>query len=950
MKTETRSTCCYCGVGCGVIIETEHNKGDATLFEGNEAGNGGDAALYGEKKVASPLLRITGVRGDPDHPANRGQLCTKGMTLHLTAGEAASAGRARFPEMRTDRAASRERTTWDDALDHAADRFAQVIAEHGPDAVAFYVSGQLLTEDYYAFNKLAKALVGTANIDTNSRLCMSSAVTGYQQTLGADAPPCSYEDLDHAQCVFIAGSNLAHAHPVLFRRLERARAANPAMTVIVVDPRRTETARFADHHLAILPGTDVALFHAMLHVMLWEDLVDREYVAAHVEGFDALKAAVREWTPQAAADTCGVKAEDIVAAARAFATSPASLSLYCQGLNQSASGTAKNAALINLHLATGQLGKPGAGPFSLTGQPNAMGGREVGGLATSLAAHRSLTDETDRAQMRHLWGVDRLPQGPGKTAVEMFRALETGEIRAIWIACTNPAQSLPDLPAVHRALAKAELVVLQEAYADTETAPFADILLPATTWGEKDGTVTNSERRISRVRAAVAKPFEARHDWEIAVDFARRLEARLQPLRRPLFPFDSAESLWIEHRETTRGRDLDITGLSWPILEARGPQQWPFPEGATAGRDRLYADGRFPTPDGKARFFTGAWRPTAEKADARYPIRLTTGRLRDQWHGLSRTGNVPALFGHVPEPRLAMGAADLARRGLADGDLVRVESRRGHLYVLAQASEDLRSGQAWLPMHWGKRFLGGRESAGTNTLTCPAIDPSSRQPELKHAAVKVEPAALAWRLVAFARVEAGELVATLERVRALQDAVSFLSVVPAGREIPGLLVRAAHAGMPVEDWIGRLDEILGLDGDETIRYDDARRSASRRLRLEDDHLRAVRLSGDAASTASADWLRAWLFEGRAVGPIRRHLLLPTRQAPADFVPAGRVVCHCHGVTEHAIATRLAASRGIAAERLAQLQSATRCGTNCGSCLPELRGLATAAAEDARRVA
>ncbi len=943
MKAETRSTCCYCGVGCGVIIATR------------DEGDDGDSPHGAGQSPSSPSSRvITGVRGDPDHPANRGQLCTKGMTLHLTASAAASAGRARYPELRTERTAKRDRVTWDEALDHATDKFAQVIADHGPDAVAFYVSGQLLTEDYYAFNKLAKALVGTANIDTNSRLCMSSAVTGYQQTLGADAPPCSYDDIDHAQCVLIAGSNMAHAHPVLFRRLERARAANPAMKVIVVDPRRTETARFADQHLALLPGTDVALFHGMLHAMLWDELLDRNYIAAHVEGFDALRAAVRDWTPQAAAEVCGLRAEEIVAAARAFATSPASLSLYCQGLNQSSSGTAKNAALINLHLATGQVGKPGAGPFSLTGQPNAMGGREVGGLATSLAAHRSLASEADRDEMKRLWGVDRVPEAAGRTAVEMFRALESGEIKAVWIACTNPAQSLPDLPSVRRALEKAELVVLQEAYGDTETAPFADVLLPATTWGEKDGTVTNSERRISRVRAAVAKPFEARHDWEIAVDFARRLEARLRPGRESLFAFDSAESLWMEHRETTRGRDLDIGGLTWPILEAQGPQQWPFPEGATAGRVRLYEDGRFPTATGKARFFTGAWRPTAEKADARYPIRLTTGRLRDQWHAMSRTGTVPELFGHVAEPRLAMPLADLTRRGLADGDLVRVESKRGHLFVIAEACEDLRSGQAWLPMHWGKRFLGGRDSEGTNTLTCPSLDPDSRQPELKHAAVKVEPAVLSWRLVAFAQAGAARLTATLEAVRALPPSVAFLTVVPMGGERPGLLVRAAHGGAPEPAWIEALDAILDLAGDDTIRYDDARRAASRRLRVQDDRLVAVRLSGAQDALASGEWLRGWLQEGRPVADIRRHLLLPSRQAPAGFVPAGRIVCQCHGVAESVILASLASGAGTPAERLARAQSRTQCGTNCGSCLPELRRMALAAAapdeEAARRVA
>jgi assimilatory nitrate reductase catalytic subunit len=783
---------------------------------------------------------------------------------------------------------------------------------------------------------------------------MSSAVTGYQKTLGVDAPPCSYEDIDRADCLFIAGSNTAHAHPVLFRRIEAARAANADLKVIVVDPRRTETARFADLHLAILPGTDVALFHAMLHVMLWEDLADRAWIGAHVEGLDDLRAAVADWTPQAAAETCGVPAEDIALAARWFARSPASLSLYCQGLNQSTSGTAKNAALVNLHLATGKIGKPGCGPFSLTGQPNAMGGREVGGLATSLAAHRSLASAADRAEMARFWGVERVPERPGKTAVEMFEALERGEIKAIWIACTNPAQSLPDLPSVRRALGKAELVVLQEAYGDTETAPFADVLLPATTWGEKEGTVTNSERRISRVRAAVAKPFEARADWEIAVDFARRLESRLRPGMPSLFPFDSPESLWNEHRESTRGRDLDITGLSWALLETGGPQQWPFPEGATEGTARLYADGRFPTPSGRARFFAGAFKPTAERADARFPLRLTTGRLRDQWHGMSRTGNVPALFGHVAEPRLGLHPGDMARRGIRAGDLVRVASKRGAIFVPAEASEELRSGQAWLPMHWGKRFLGGAASEGANTLTIAALDPESRQPEYKHAAVKVEPAALPWRLVAFAQVEAGELARVLGAVRALQESVAYLCVVPAGRESAGFIVRGAHSQAPDAAWLATLDGLLGLEAGDVIRYDDPRRSASRRIAVAGDRLAAARLSGDAGAVASGAWLHEWLLAGAPVSDIRRRLLVPMARAPEGFQPAGRVVCQCHGVTETAIAAALAAGTGAPAERLAAVQAKTKCGTNCGSCLPELRRMAQSApaatAVEARRVA
>ncbi|HET6828706.1 MAG TPA: molybdopterin-dependent oxidoreductase, partial [Ramlibacter sp.] len=430
---ETRSTCPYCGVGCGVIIQSEGGQ-------------------------------ITGVRGDPQHPANFGRLCTKGSTLHLTA-QAAVTQQARLlhPMQREHRREKPLRVGWDQALEFAAGAFAQIIGEHGPDAVGFYISGQLLTEDYYVFNKLAKGLLGTNNVDTNSRLCMSSAVAGYKLTLGADAPPNCYEDADHADCIFIAGSNTAWAHPILFRRIEDAKARRPQMKIISCDPRRTDTAEIADLHLPLQPGTDVMLFNGLLHIMLWEGWTRPDYIAAHTTGFDELKALVRECTPEHVAQVCGLRKEDLFTAARWFATSPATLSLYCQGLNQSSSGTAKNAALINLHLATGQIGRPGAGPFSLTGQPNAMGGREVGGLANLLSAHRDMGNAQHRAEVAALWGVPSVPDKPGKTAVEMFEAAADGQIKALWIACTNPAQSLPDQNKVHEALAACPFVVVQEA-------------------------------------------------------------------------------------------------------------------------------------------------------------------------------------------------------------------------------------------------------------------------------------------------------------------------------------------------------------------------------------------------------------------------------------------------------------------------------------------------------
>ena len=889
--SETRSTCPYCGVGCGVIIESQ-----------------GDL--------------ITGVRGDPNHPANFGRLCTKGSSLHLSARPRT---RALYPEMRVTRNDSRARSSWDDALDLTAQKFAALIREHGPDSVAFYISGQLLTEDYYAFNKLARALVGTNNIDTNSRLCMSSAVTGYKMTLGADAPPACYEDIDHAQCIFIAGSNTAVAHPIVYRRIEDARARNPQLKIIVVDPRRTDTAIAADLHLAILPGTDVLLFNAMMHVMLWEGLCDLDYIRAHTDGFDGVKKTVAETTPQAAAQVCGISADDIIQAARWFAGPAATLSLYCQGLNQSVQGTEKNAALINLHLASAQIGKPGAGPFSLTGQPNAMGGREVGGMATLLSAHRDLANPEHRAEMAKYWGVLDLSSKPGRTAVEMFDALNTGEIKAIWIACTNPLQSMPDRSLVAQALTRAEWVVVQEAFVNTDTAEYADVLLPASAWGEKEGTVTNSERRITRVRAAVAAPGEARHDWQIVNDFALRLGAYLgRTDAARLFNYRTPEQLFDEHRETTRGRDLDITGLDYVLLETRGPQQWPFPQGATNGVARLYSDAVFPTPSGRARFMQTTYRPVAETSDARFPLHLSTGRLRDHWHGMSRTGTVARLFNHVEEPVLSMNATDMQRRKLIDGDLVRIISRRGELNLRARASDEMRPSQVYMPMHWSAQSMKG---GGANALTISAFDPYSKQPELKHAAVQVEKLAFPWQLVA---MRSGDALRYLVAIQPLLAHFPYASCGLYGNEHPLLVFRAAAPAPVDEALIQRLDALLELSGSNSINYLDAKRGIDKRALVQEGKVIGARLTGE---TAARDWLKELMAQNAPVDALRPWLLAPLSSPPAGQSQRGRIVCLCHDVSESEIRAR--AESGA---ELGEIQLALKCGTTCGSCVPELRRL------------
>jgi len=908
-RRTTRSTCCYCGVGCGVLV---HSERDAAGRE-----------------------RITGVEGDPQHPANHGRLCSKGRTL---AGTARSLhGRVLVPELRHHRQEARRPVDWALALDTVAERLAGVVERHGPDAVAFYLSGQLLTEDYYVFNKLAKGLLRTNNIDTNSRLCMSAAVTGYKLAFGADGPPTCYDDLEHAKTVLFAGSNAAWAHPVLFRRLEEARARDPQVRWIVVDPRRTDTAAVADLHLQLQPGTDVALFNGMLHHLVWEGLLDTAFIEAHTSGFADLKRVLRDYTPRMAAQLCGVPVEDLVTAAEWFGRSPAALSLYCMGLNQSVHGTDKNLALIHLHLATRQLGRPGAGPFSLTGQPNAMGGREVGGMATMLAAHREIGDASHRGEIEALW---RLPPGslspkPGLAAVELFEAVRAGKVKAVWIACTNPAHSMPDIGLVREALQRAEFVVVQEAFAGTDTVPFADVLLPAATWGEKEGTVTNSERRISRVRAAVAPPGRARPDWWIAREVALRLEARLAAPGAPvLFEADTPARIFDEHRVLTVGRDLDIGGLDYARLEQTGPQQWPFPSDAAEGQARRYGDGVFATADGRARFHATPYRPVAEETSARYPLRLLTGRLRDQWHGMSRTGRLPELFAHSPEPALRMHPEDAARRGLQPGELVRIASRRGELVLPLELSDEVASGAVFAAMHWSGQYL---SSGGINEVSQPAVDARSRQPELKHAAVRVEKAGFGWHLLAARR---GDVLALREAVQPLLKDCGYaglsLHAEAGAPEGAGWLVlrSAAPEALPAA-WLEALDRALELaPGVDTLEYRDVRRGLLKRVAWRGDaggQFIDGLLWTDAQPGGEA-LLRTALSGAAWHGP--RLAAFATVAGPAR----DPTVCVCRQVTESAIRAEVRNGADVPA-----LKQRLGCGTVCGSCIPQLTRLAREAA-------
>ena len=692
--TAVRSVCPYCGVGCGVRIETRRG-------------------------------RISHVMGDPDHPTNHGGLCAKGKHLAETVR---TGDRLLRPLVRDCAGDPFRPEAWPDAIGRVAGAIRRARDTYGPESIALYLSGQLLTEDYYVANKLGKGLIGTPNVDTNSRLCMASTVAAYKRAFGADGPPGSYEDLDHARDVLIIGSNLADTHPILFGRLLRARDRTGARWT-VVDPRRTPSAAQADEHLAIRPGSDVALLQGMAAALLDEGRVDEAAVREACHGFEGFREAVLAMRPARAAELCGVPEQRIRELARRFARSPAALSLWCQGLNQSSTGTDKISALIDLHLLTGQIHRPGAGPFSLTGQANAMGGREVGAMATELAAHRAWDDLQGRAEVEAYWGLGGLPPGRGLTAVELVDAIQDRRVRVLWVVCTNPLASLPDGRAAARALADLDLLVVQDLYHPTDTSRLAHVLLPAAGWAEKTGTLTSSERRVALAQQAVEPPGEARPDWRIFAAVGAALGAA------DAFGWRTSAEVFDEHVGLTAGRDLDMTALSHADLEREGPQQWPFPAGDRP-QERRHADG-CPTPDGRPRLTAVTFREPAEAPSPAFPLRLTTGRERDSWHTLTRTGRVAALRPRGTPPAVVVHPLDAERASVEHGAAVLVSSPRGSLRATATVDDAVVPGTVFLPFHAGPLL---RPDGWVNALPARALDPTSFQPELKHTVVRVEPA------------------------------------------------------------------------------------------------------------------------------------------------------------------------------------------------------------------
>ena len=694
-----RSICPYCGTGCGLLARAQEGA-------------------------------IREVRGDPEHPVNRGKLCAKGALL---APVIRTPDRLLYPLLRERRAGDFQRVSWHAAAQRFAGAIRKAQREAGPHSVMLYGSGQLVTEDYYLFGKIAKGYLRTNNQDTNSRLCMASAVVAYNLALGSDSPPCAYDDIEAANTFLIVGANPEACHPILFNRIKARRRADKDVRVILIDPRRTRTAEIADIHLRPRPGTDAALLNSLLYEALLAGGGDHDFIAAHTSGWDELSQSLADYPAERAYELTGVPAQDILDAARVYACNGPALSLWAMGLNQSTRGVDNNLAIINLALATGNIGKPGAGPFSLTGQPNAMGGREAGGLATALPGHRQVANATHRREVEAAWGIapGSISDRPGLTAIEMIEALEEGAIKVLWVAGTNPLASLPNTDRARRALAKADFVAVQDAYHPTETTAAANLVLPAAQWSERGGTMTNSERRVCLLEQIGDPPGDALPDWQIICRVAQALGFGGH------FSYADEEAIFNEYRELTRGRDLDLTGLSYERLRASAEGvQWPAPEHGAASTARLFADGQFATPDGKARFHVIRHEQPAEQLDDAYPLALLTGRVKDQWHTRTRTGKVPKLNKSEPRPFVEVHPQDARRLAVRDGQTVRVVSRRGAFAAPARITDAVAPGALFAPFHWGPAWA---PDSSPNLVASEAFDARSKEPELKFAAVRLEP-------------------------------------------------------------------------------------------------------------------------------------------------------------------------------------------------------------------
>ncbi|MEP5729396.1 MAG: nitrate reductase [Sulfitobacter sp.] len=846
--TLTRTTCPYCGVGCGVLASADGQ-----------------------------------ISGDPAHPANFGRLCSKGSALGETID---LQGRLLQPQV------DGQDATWDHALDLVAGRFRDAVQTHGPDSVAFYVSGQLLTEDYYVANKLMKGFIGSANIDTNSRLCMASSVAGHKRAFGTDTVPGTYEDLEQADLIVLVGSNLAWCHPVLFQRIVAAKEARPSLRVVNIDPRRTATSSLADLHLQIAPDGDVALFNGLLAHLARGGQVNEDYVSRHVNGLEeALAAAYQSDLSQT-----GLSETELEAFFALWQGTTKVVTVYSQGVNQSASGTDKVNAILNCHLATGRIGLPGCGPFSVTGQPNAMGGREVGGLANMLANHLDIENPDHRETVQGFWDSPTICTSAGLKAVDLFDACASGQIKALWVMSTNPAVSMPDADAVAKAIAKVPFVAVSDIMARTDTGDLADVVLPAAGWGEKDGTVTNSERRISRQRRFLPVPGAARPDWDIISDVARRMGfADGFNYQNPAEIF--AEYIALDHATRPFGRDLDLSIFADVDYARLVPTQWPRDD------QRFFSKGGFYHPDGKARMIAVQARDVAQ-AD----VRLNTGRNRDQWHTMSRTGKSPRLGAHLAEPYIEMHPDDARGMKIHAGDLVQISSGHGSAVLRALVSDRVMPGQPFAPIHWTRQLSRG----GTvNTLVAPVVDPVSGQPALKAGGVSMQRFEAAWY---------GFIAAALP----MRPQTDYAAI---ARTSTGWQAEVASA-TTVSDWGATARQLSGLETAEVSLLEDHGNGLARVALSEGGKIKAVFFAAPRPVVLS----RATAIA--QVGTLTPSLCALAGQLGADQRDPGPTVCACFNIGRTALLEAVA--EGVTS--VAELGAVTCAGTNCGSCKPELEAL------------
>lgn len=873
--TTTKTTCPYCGVGCGVL-----------------------ATKQADGSVA--------IKGDPDHPANFGRLCSKGSAL----GETLSLDdRMLYPQVEG------ERVSWDNALDLVAEKFADSVKEHGPDSVAFYVSGQILTEDYYVANKLMKGYIGSANIDTNSRLCMASSVAGHRKAFGTDTVPGSYEDLEEADLLVLVGSNLAWCHPVIYQRIAAAKEARPSMKVVLVDPRRTMTANLADIHLPINPDGDVALFAGLLVHLSKVGVLNVDYIEQYTNGFeDALTQAASHSNEQLMADT-GLSLETLEEFYTLFENTEKVVTVYSQGVNQSECGTDKVNAIINCHFATGRIGKAGMGPFSITGQPNAMGGREVGGLANMLAAHMNIEDENHRAIVQNFWNSPTMPTQQGLKAVDMFQAVADGRIKALWIMATNPVDSMPDADFVQEAIKNCPFVVVSDVAETTDTVRHANVKLPAFAWGEKDGTVTNSERRISRQRAFLEAPGDAKADWWHMAEVAKRMGFNEG------FDYRGCASIFREHAALSTyhnddSRDFDIGALS--TIDAKdyddlAPFQWPYRAGEEVGDRRFFSEGDFYTPDRKGRFIAVVSEPQ-NRVTEDHPFILNTGRIRDQWHTMTRTAKTARLSSHLAEPFCEIHPDDAARLHINDADLVALSNERGIIFVRALITDRQKVGNLFVPLHWTDQYAA---NARVDTLFASVVDPFSGQPALKNLAVNIE---------RFKPTQYGFLVSKEK---------------PDFGDAPYWALAKTEGGWRAEFALMKSVDDLSVFGNIAIGdtlhdtpqlYSDPQSGNKRAVWFKDGKLlAAIFLAPQPVAVARSylvDCLKQY-FDA----PLSRQEVIAARP-PANRIDKGAIICSCFGVGANEIIS--AAARGC--HTVKAIGDCLSAGTNCGSCKSEIASL------------